>query len=197
MAKGKVGERGGVSGTLSIDARANRIGFAHYVGALLEAWGTSVVRTGASSGRVRGYAIVVIQKLLDEFQPTVLLLPQIRHKGFRRSKLVQSINRAVRKEAVKRGITVVEKSLRQVKQTFEQARSGAGRNKVTMNEVIADWFPMLRARLPKPRKLWETEAYLTPMLTAISLFFAWRGLPAKSQRPDYGRPKPSPTESRA
>lgn len=162
--------------SLSIDPRIRRIGTAYYEGAILADWAIRNIRQDPPDVRVRRRLIPAAIRILDRYEPTTLILPDIGPEGVRRSANVREILRAVGREAARRGIDVVAINDRQVKEVFENARPGAGRNKRARNEVILEWFPTLEPQRPRARRTWDSEPHAEPLFDAIGRWCAWMGL---------------------
>jgi len=138
---------------LTIDPRIRRIGAAFFDDAVLAEWTIKNVRRDSPDVRVHKRLIPTVIRMLDRYHPTTLLIPDIGPGGVRRSANVRAVIEVVAREACDRGIAVVAVSEKQVKDTFEAARRGAGRSKHRVGEVIADWFPELGPQRPKARRV--------------------------------------------
>jgi hypothetical protein len=126
--------------------------------------------------RVRRLLIPSLIRMLDRFEPAVLLIPDARPGAVRRSQHVRETIGAVVQEALRRGIVVHSVTDVEVKKAF-RGRNGRGPNKQNINHLLVDWFPELQASLPKARRLWESERYFTPLFDAIARYCAWQGVP--------------------
>ena len=165
---------------LTVDPRIRRIGVACFEGPLLVDWAIKNFRQGSPEVRVRRQLIPALIRMLDRCEPTVLLLPELGAKGVRRSANVREVIAAVQREASDRGIDVCSVSEMAVRAAFEDVRRGAGRNKVTRNEVITRWFPELEPARPRSRRLWESERYAVPLFDSIGRWVAWYGVPSRT-----------------
>lgn len=163
---------------LTIDPRIRRLCVAYFEGAVLGDWDIRNVRQDPPDLRVRKRLIPALIRMLDRYEPVALITPDIGPTGVRRSANVREVIQAVTREALERGIEVVAVSERQVRETFERARPGAGRNKVARDDLILEWFPTLSPQRPKARRDWEGERHATPLFDAIARWCAWKGLPA-------------------
>lgn len=146
---------------------------------LLADWAIRNIRQDPPEVRVRRRLIPAAIRLLDQFEPTTLLLPDIGPHGVRRSANVREVIEAVTREARERGVDVVAVSEHQVKDAFEQVRPGVGRNKQTVYDIIVEWFPEVRSQRPKARRLWDSEGHAVPLFDSIARWCAWRGVPAR------------------
>ena len=166
--------------SLSLDPRIDRIGVAHFDGAILADWTTKTVRRDTPPEvRVRKRLIPECVRLLDRYEPTVLVLPDIRPDGDRRSTNVRAVVEAVAREASERAIVVVPVSDKRMKAVFDAVQGGGGRNKQRIADIVATWFPEVASRRPRARKLWQSDAHSTPLYDAIARWCAWRGLPRR------------------
>lgn len=176
MAQRDAGERLRNRRTLIVDPRIRRIGYAAFDAAILVDWGVGNFRSQTPDARVRRLLIPALVRMLDRFEPEVLLVPDVRAGAVRRSQHVRETIGAVVQEALRRGIVVHHVADAQVKHAFRHL-NGRGPNKQKINQLIVEWFPELRPWLPRPRKLWEPEPYAVPLFTAIAMWCAWQGVP--------------------
>ncbi len=161
---------------MTIDPRIRRIGFASFDAALLEDWGVRNIRSQTPAVRVRRLLIPSLIRMLDRFEPAVLLVPDVRPGAVRRSQHVRETIQAVVREALGRGIVVQAVTDAEVKKAF-RGLTGRGPNKQKINHLLVEWFPELQSSLPKARRLWESERYFTPLFDAIARYCAWQGVP--------------------
>lgn len=161
---------------MTIDPRTRRIGFASFDGAMLDNWGVRNIRSQTPAVRVKRLLVPFLILMLDRFKPAVLLVPDVRPGGVRRSEHVRETIQAVVKEALRRGIVVHSITDAQVKKAFQQ-RIGPGPNKQKINRLLVQWFPALQLSLPKARQIWDSERYFTPLFDAIARYCAWQGVP--------------------
>ena len=176
MAHSNPGKRYRTARTLTIDPRIRRIGFASFDAGLLEDWGVRNIRSQTQAVRVRRLLIPFLIRMLDRFEPAVLLVPDVRPGAVRRSQQVRETIQAVVQEALRRGIVVHSITDAQVKKAFQRL-NGPGQNKQQINHLVVKWFPELQSSLPQARRLWESERYFTPMFDAIARYCAWQGAP--------------------
>ena len=176
MAQGNASERDRTARTLTLDPRIRRIGFAAFDGAMLEDWGVKNIRSQTPAVRVRRLLIPALIRLLDRVEPAVLLVPDVRPGAVRRSQHVRETIQAVVEEALRRGIVVHSVTDAEVKKAF-RGLNGRRLNKQKINHLLVQWFPELRASLPKARRLWESERYFTVLFDAIARYCAWQGVP--------------------
>ena len=181
MAQSNTRERYRSARTLTIDPRIRRIGFASFEAALLVDWGVRNFRSQTPVVRVRRLLIPALVRMLDRFEPEVLLVPDVRTGAVRRSQHVRETIEAIVQEALRRGIVVHSMTDIQVKNAFRHL-NGRGPNKQKINQLIVEWFPELRPWLPRARKLWEPEPYAVPLFAAIAMWCAWQGVPPPKPR---------------
>lgn len=176
MAQNNTYERDRAARTLTIDPRVRRIGFASFDAAMLDEWGVRNIRDETPAVRVRRLLIPSVIQMLDRFKPAVLLVPDVRPGGVRRSEHVRETIQAVVKEALRRGIIVHSITAAQVKKAFQRS-IGPRPNKQKLNHLLVQWFPALQLSLPKARQIWDSERYFTPLFDAIARYCAWQGVP--------------------
>ena len=176
MAQSNIRERDKAARTLTIDPRIRRIGFAYFDAARLEDWGVRNIRSQTPTVRVKRLLVPSLIRMLDRFEPAILLVPDVRPGAVRRSEHVRETIQAVVQEALRRGIVVHAITGAQVKKTF-QRRNGPAPNKQEINRLVVQWFPELQSSLPEARRLWESERYFTPLFDAIARYCAWHGIP--------------------
>jgi hypothetical protein len=105
-------------------------------------------------------------QLLDEFRPVALVIEDHRAHGARRNGRVRELLDLIDELAAERGVTVARYGLRDV-------RVGLGlpprANKDAAAAAVATRIPALAPRLPKPKRIWETEAHAMAMFSAAAL----------------------------
>jgi hypothetical protein len=179
MADSNLGKRDRAGRTLAVDPRIRRLGYAFFEGAMLHDWGVRNVRQDLPIVRVRRLLIPALVRMLDRFEPSVLLVPDVRSGAMRRSANVQTTIEGIVTEALNRGIVVCRVSDREIKIAFQKPTGRKRPNWQSMSEVITEWFPELLRHLPKERRLWEPERHFAPLFIAVAMFCTWRGVPAK------------------
>jgi Holliday junction resolvasome RuvABC endonuclease subunit len=105
---------------------------------------------------VRGNNNVITraEKLLDKHRPKVFALESFADEATRRRSRIQELCLAVVRAAEKREIAV----RRYLRAEIAKARSLSGaRTRQDVAVAVADYLTPLRARLPKPRKIWVGE----------------------------------------
>jgi len=181
MVQTHAGEQTRAARTLAIDPHIRRIGFCYFDAAVLLDWGVKNVRNGDPATRSGRVLVPYLVRMLDEYEPEVLLVPAVHPGGARRSVPVQETVEAIVREARRRGVIVNAQTDEDVNATFRSVVKGR-LNKRGINTVLVRWFPELKPMLPRSRQLWEPEQYFTPMFHAIAVYCAWQGLPAEGAR---------------
>ncbi|NOT54793.1 MAG: hypothetical protein HOP18_09335 [Deltaproteobacteria bacterium] len=109
---------------------------------------------------------VAADQLLDEFRPEVLVIEDHRAPGSRRHPRIQELLDLFAELGVARGLNVVRYGIRDVRVAL---RLHPKANKHKIAEAVAKQFPALERRLPKPKRIWETEAHAMAMFQAGAL----------------------------
>lgn len=112
-------------------------------------------------------AIAYFEKLLADFTPEAVVLEDTKAPGSRRHHRVRELIDALTALARERGIAV---SL--IARTAVVARFSSGEARATKQmiaETLVRHFPELRLKLPKPRKMWESEHEHMSIFDALAL----------------------------
>lgn len=107
-----------------------------------------------------------IRNFIETFKPELVILEDTECALSKRGKRVHRLLAAIEKQATTSGITVRKYPLEQVRTVFEDF--GAF-NKCEIARLIIKWLPELKAREPKPRRLWMAEDYNMGIFDAIAL----------------------------
>ncbi len=146
---------------LAIDPATRGFGYAVLEGPdRLIDWG---VKETKSDKRRR--ALELISELIDQYEPTVIVVEDYDAKGSRRCGRVGKLINAVSKLSARRKIRVKTVSRLKVKRPFSE--SGAT-NKYKIALAIAERFPELSPRLPRFRKPWMSEDYRMSIFDAVA-----------------------------
>lgn len=105
-------------------------------------------------------------KLLQYFQPTVVIVDNPQCKYARRSPRVADLIRHISDHAKKQKLSVAMYSREQVRYVFNQFQA---QTKFEIAKQITEWFPELKSKTPKQRRLWENESYWQGAFDALSL----------------------------
>lgn len=126
-------------------------------------WGTADVRGGDNDEAMRRVA-----ELFKKYDPAVLALEAFEGRSSRRSPRIQALYRTIVREAHRRRMTV--KVYARTK--LSEVLSGAA-TRQQIAETIAKRFAALRHRLPKPRKIWDSERSNTALFAAAACAIAY------------------------
>src|SRR5213594_2075653 len=151
---------------LAIDPSTRGFGFAVLEGPeRLVDWGVKETKTDKNKRSLR-----LISELIEQYEPSVLVLEDYVGKGSRRCRRVAELIEEIRELAVKRKVKVKSFSRADVQKVF--AESGA----TTKQEIavgITKRFPELAPRLPRFRKPWMSEDYRMSIFDAVALAIAF------------------------
>jgi Holliday junction resolvasome RuvABC endonuclease subunit len=147
---------------LAIDPSTRGFGFVVLEGpSCLIDWGVKETKIDKNTR-----ALKLISELIEQYEPSVLILEDYAGKGSRRCRRVAELIEEISKLALRRKVKVRSFSRADVKQAF--AESGA----TTKQEIaigIAKRFPELSPRLPRFRKPWMSEDYRMSIFDAVAL----------------------------
>jgi Holliday junction resolvasome RuvABC endonuclease subunit len=147
---------------LAIDPSTRGFGFAVLEGSSrLIDWGVKETKTDK-----KRRSLTLISELIEQYEPSVLVLENHAGKGSRRCERVAGLIDETRELAEKRKVKVKNFSRAEVKQAF--AESGAA-TKYEIATAIANRFPELAPRLPRFRKPWMSEDYRMSIFDAVAL----------------------------
>jgi len=150
---------------LGIQIDSRQIGYAVFEGANLIDWGSKDLRL-RTRRMTPGTAITLFGKLVDQYQPDVIVLPtRTRTPNSARSRFLQSI----KFELARSTYRAVSYGRRDIREAFERMVKSKSPSKYPIMKALGEWFPELRGILPMPRRRWDTEHYWTPVFDAISL----------------------------
>jgi Holliday junction resolvasome RuvABC endonuclease subunit len=117
-------------------------------------------------------SITKLEKLLDSYQPHVVVLQDMEAKGSRRAPRIKTLNRQIKAVAVKRNIQVKLISGTQMRSVLLGDPKGT---KQEMAEMLAVRFPdALASRLPQKRKAWDSEDDRMDIFDAVALAVMFR-----------------------
>jgi GTPase len=156
---------------LAFDVRRSRFGYALFEGPkrLLD-WGASAIAPGSADS----VAIATVRKriafLLKIGLPTVVVVKQPRRNSRNDASTRASIVKAILREAAACQIPVRFIDREEIQQAFRIFR---GSTKDEIAATLVDIFPELLARLPPPRKVWQTEHHAMIVFDAIATGFAY------------------------
>lgn len=135
---------------LGIHPSSRGFGWALFEGPLVPFdWGTVHIKGVKNSG-----ALDRFKKLLDKFEPAVLAIESFDDNDSQRSERVRQLCRELVDLAEAGGVRVHVYFRSQIANTFGMAET-ATRDEIA--GAVANRIAVLRSRLPKPRKPWQTE----------------------------------------
>jgi hypothetical protein len=118
----------------------------------LAAYGfASVRRTDKRAG-----AIIRFEELLEKFRPHEVIFEDVDAPGARRRQRVRELVRTLSELGRAHGLKVSTVARTAVVKCFSSAERAA--TKQSIAEDLGRHFPELRFKLPRPRKLWDSES---------------------------------------
>lgn len=112
-------------------------------------------------------AIARLGGLLDRTRPNVLVLEDGDAPGSRRRPRVRALLKDLARLARERGVTVHYVARSAVLARF--APEGERTSKEAIGADLVRFFPELATRLPRRRKIWESEDHRTAIIDALAL----------------------------
>jgi Holliday junction resolvasome RuvABC endonuclease subunit len=125
-------------------------------------WGVKEMRGRRKHSR----CVASIDKILDRYEPDILVLQDTSPTGTRRARRVTNLNAAVATLASGRAIPVYAYSREVVRSAFEDIGLP---NKHSMAELIAKHIPAFERYVPPPRKPWMSEDARMGLFDAAAL----------------------------
>jgi Holliday junction resolvasome RuvABC endonuclease subunit len=146
---------------LAIDPSTRGFGYAVLEGPnRLIDWGVKETKTDKNRRSLK-----LIEDLIDQYQPGVIVVEDYMGKGSRRCRRIQGLINDISKLASKKEVKVRSFSRAKIKQAFFE--SGAStKHEIAM--AIANRFPELTPRLPRFRKPWMSEDYRMSIFDAVT-----------------------------
>jgi Holliday junction resolvasome RuvABC endonuclease subunit len=146
---------------LAIDPSTRGFGFAILEGPnRLIDWGVKETKTDKNRRTLK-----LIAELMDQYQPSVVVVEDYAGKGSRRCQRIQELINDISKCAVQKKIKVRNFSRAKVKQAFSESDAST---KYDIAVAIAKRFPELAPRLPRFRKPWMSEDYRMSIFDAVA-----------------------------
>lgn len=161
---------------LAIDPHMRRTGYAWFERFQLRDWGTKNARSDTPSIRLKQQIIPLLIRMLDRYEPTVLVVPNVGKGGVRRSRYVQEAIRVATAEAVKRDIAVHSFTDKEVRAAFRDSQGEPAKSRAVINRLIVERYPELTVSHPRIRRTYDPEQYFTPLFHAVALYWTWRDL---------------------
>src|SRR5262249_22613141 len=145
---------------LAVDPSTRGFGYAVLEGPeRLIDWGVKETKTDK-----RRRSLKLIDDLIEQYQPSVIVVEDYAAKGSRRCGRVRELIKDISRLAVQRKIKVRNFSRLKVKQAFSDSDTS---NKYEIAIAIAKRFPELAPRLPRFRKPWMSEDYRMSIFDAV------------------------------
>lgn len=107
-----------------------------------------------------------IQKFIAHYEPTLIVLQDLKVAHTRKSMRVKNLITAIIKFCQDKGLPVKEYTQEQIRFVFEQFKA---HTKYQIATLIVEWLPQFRQKMPKIRKPWMCEDYHMGMFDAIAL----------------------------
>ena len=123
-------------------------------------WGTT-----AAARRTTARHLSSLKHLIDRFAPDILVTEDGARQGSSRRRETRLLLKRIRRFAKRHQVRVRMYSRAEVEEAFSVV---GARNKHQIATMIADWFPELAARLPKPQKPWTGENRSMNVFDAVS-----------------------------
>lgn len=111
--------------------------------------------------------IAHFERLLTEFDPAAVVLEDTEAPGSRRHSRVRDLIKGLTDLGRERGITVALLARTAVVARFSSGEARATKQMIA--ETLVRHFPELRLKLPKPRKMWESEHEHMSIFDALAL----------------------------
>jgi hypothetical protein len=125
-------------------------------------WGLS-----RTTGEKLTGALMRFEKLLTRFRPDAVVFEDVTAPGSRRRPRIRALIEALMKRARDLGIAVHTVARLAVVKCFSSADESA--TKYSIAKRLAQHFPDLAAKLPGPRKIYESEADRMAVFDALAL----------------------------
>jgi RNase H-fold protein (predicted Holliday junction resolvase) len=119
------------------------------------------------SGEKESGAVARFEELLDQFRPDVVVLEDPAAPGSRRRPRVQKLLERLQETARERGITVHNISRLEVIECFSSPDKRA--TKYSIAQCLAETFPELAAKVPRRRKIYQSEDERMATFDALAL----------------------------
>jgi len=128
----------------------------------LVGWGLAHISDEKDSG-----AVARFEALLDQYRPDVVVLEDAAAPGSRRRPRVQELLNTLGKTACERGIAVHAIPRLAVIECFSSPDKRATKYSITKH--LAETFPELAAKMPKRRKIYQSEDERIATFDALAL----------------------------
>lgn len=131
--------------------------------------------------RKNARCVFEVEKLMEEHRPQVLVLEDPRAPGSKKRKRVAELLDALTELATDSGVGTATYGPREVRAALGLS-SGANKDKIAAE--VSKRVPVLRNRVPKLRRLWDSERYVMPLFIAAALALTHQ---SRAQRKDGPR----------
>ncbi len=159
---GPLGERS----ALSIEPRSKGLGFVASDGnGRLIDWGGYRARPGRQN-----YYRSCARRLLQGYGPNFMLVEDCNAPSSRRRAKTRALIDDIASDAERVGIVIVRIKRRDVLKRFCRYGDSSTHH---LAKAVCRLHPPLRARLPKPRKPWESEHYSTALFEAAARLYVY------------------------
>lgn len=116
--------------------------------------------------RKNARCVFEVNKLIEEHRPHVLVLEEHRAPGSKKRKRVAELLDTLIELATDSGVGAATYGPRDIRAALGLP---AGANKDKVAAEVAKHLPVLKRRLPKLRRLWDSERYAMPVFVAGAL----------------------------
>ena len=152
---------------LAIAPSTRGFGFAVHEGDTLVDWGVKSVK-----GDKNAESLKKVSELINWYTPTVLVLPDTKGKGSRRSERIRVLSRKFIAMAKARKVCVATCSRKQIGVALS---TDGTLNKHEIAEILAKRFPHeLGSRVPPKRKPWMSEDSRMDIFGAVAIGVTFR-----------------------
>jgi Holliday junction resolvasome RuvABC endonuclease subunit len=135
---------------LAVHPTSNGFGWVLFEGPnALVVWGIASAKDKRNATSMRRF-----ETLLNQYQPSVLVLEQFEEGKARRGGRIQDLSRTMRGFAANRNIEVLVYSREEV---GLQITGDAGSKRHAVARVVVKHFPLFRRRMPREREVWQSE----------------------------------------
>jgi hypothetical protein len=151
---------------LALDPWSRGIGAAVLYGETLVLCRVRHLRGPPLPDRLLRHGIAAVKEFIKIYQPGVLLLPNLHQSHNHRSPHALAFCQLIARVAARQRIKVVERNREQIEEVLGVQR-GTTRHQLAV--IAANKFPILRAKLPPPRKPWQPQDLRLSAFYAVAL----------------------------
>lgn len=116
--------------------------------------------------RKNAQCVLEVDKLIEAHRPQVLVLENHRAPGSKKRKRVAELLDVLTELATDSGVATAVYGPREIRAALGLS-PGANKDKIAAE--VSKRVPILRSRVPKLRRLWESERYAMPLFMAAAL----------------------------